>query len=142
MIHRRQRLRVRFASALLLCLVFLFTTQPVWAEAGKGLSRISMGEVLWGLFLVAVGLPLVFGLLVFALLSMLATKYKGSMGWCVCLSVVTWLLCLGLMMLNGEYRTIGHEFLMSAVVTIAAAVMGYYIGGSNLSTPEQEKPFS
>lgn len=142
MLYRRQRLRVRFASALLLCHVFLFTTQPVWAEAGKGLSRISMGEVLWGLFLFAVGLPLVLGLLVFALLSMLAAKQKGSLGWCVSFSVVTWLICLGAMMLNGEYRTIGHEFLMSAVVTIAAAVMGYYIGGSDRSISEQEEPFS
>jgi Ca2+/Na+ antiporter len=138
-------MRVRFASTLLLCHVFLFTTQPVWAEAGKGLSRISMGEVLWGLFLFAVGPPLILGLLVFALLSMFATKHKGSLGWCVSFSVVTWLICLGAMMLNGEYRTMEYGFIVSALVTVAAAVMGYYIGyigGSDLSAPEQEQPFS
>ena len=140
MIYCRHQTLVRFASAFLLGAALVATTLPAHAEAGKGLSRITPGEILWGLFLFAVGVPLLLGLFVFALLILLPTRHKGNLTWCLSYPLLTWVLCLGLLLLDGEYRHVEGGLLLSAFVAVGAAVAGYYRDRSDLSAPEQREP--
>lgn len=139
MIYCRQQTLVRLASALLLGASLVAPTLPAHAEAGKAFSSITTGEILWGLFLFVVGVPVLLGLFVFALLRILPTGHKGNLTGCLSYPLLTWVLCLGLLLLDGEYRQVEGGPLLSAIVAAGVAVAGYYRGRSDRSTPEQRE---
>jgi hypothetical protein len=60
------------------------------AEAGKGLSRISTGEVLFGIFFFGFGIPAGLGLLVYLVIKLIDKESRISPGLIVFVSVLVW----------------------------------------------------
>ena len=58
----------------MLPLGLLLSSQAAFAEAGKGLSRISAGDILWGIFLFGFALPAGAGYLLYWLLRLLGRQ--------------------------------------------------------------------
>jgi hypothetical protein len=74
----------------------LLTSSAAYAEAGKGLSRISMGEVLLWIFLFGFAIPAGLGALVYAGLKLINKDSTVSLGMLIFVAVLLWWLGWGI----------------------------------------------
>jgi hypothetical protein len=68
----------------------ILASNAAYAEAGKGLSRISQGEWLWILFLFGFGLPAALGLVVYLVIKLINKEGKVSLGLIIFIAVLKW----------------------------------------------------
>jgi hypothetical protein len=83
-------------KAKLLPLLGVLPALGAHAEAGKGLSRISTGEILFAIFFFGFGIPAGLGLLVYLVIKLIDKDSKISPGLIVFISVLVWWLGWGL----------------------------------------------
>ena len=75
---------------LLFALGLLASSSAAYAEAGKGLSRISTGEILFALFLFGFAIPAGLGALVYAAIKLIHKESTISLGLIIVISVLIW----------------------------------------------------
>lgn len=75
---------------LLFTLGLLASGSAAYAEAGKGLSRISTGEVLLAIFLFGFAIPAGLGALVYAVIKLIDKESTISPGLIIFISVLIW----------------------------------------------------
>jgi hypothetical protein len=79
-----------FKKKLLLLPVGWLPIVSAQAEAGKGLSRISTGEILWALFLLGFIVPAGLGTLLYFLIKFLRKEQRTSYTLVIFSSVLAW----------------------------------------------------
>ena len=104
----------------LVAVVGLLTTMTGHAEAGKGFSRITTGEVLWGMFVFGLAIPAGLGLAVFGLLQLRKTAKPGLVA-TVLPAVVGW--WFGVLLLFQNPRDFSWWTLLAAAV-VPATIIG------------------
>jgi hypothetical protein len=75
---------------ILFTLGLLASGSAAYAEAGKGLSRISTGEILFGIFFFGFGIPAGLGLLVYLVIKLINKNSTVSPGLLIFVAVLLW----------------------------------------------------
>ncbi|GAB3579853.1 hypothetical protein GCM10027345_20490 [Hymenobacter daeguensis] len=107
---------------------------PAAAEAGKGLSRISQGEILWAMFLFGVCVPVALGLGLFSLMN-LSKSTKPNMVATLLLAVLGWWFGLYLMFKSNSSEVGWWILLLTTFVP--AALAGYGAGKVKIVDAEE-----
>jgi hypothetical protein len=125
----------------LIAAAVLLTAVAGHAEAGKGFSRITTGEVLWGMFIFGLAIPVSLGSAVFGLLQLRRTAKPGVAA-TVLPAVVGW--WLGVLLLFQNPRDFSWWMLLAAAV-VPATIIGLLTSretgeeASEHSPPDREK---